>query len=1120
MFRSWGSSIVRLNLGVRRCFKRSVSEVDRLNSVGDSRRSLHVPRNINPAVLSTDCIAFLKELNTRCKNNHTECLAKREVVFNAGVYGYREDTKAIRDGVWIANTIPDDLKRRHVEITGPGNDAKMVINALNTDADGYMLDLEDSMVPSWNNVMDAHANIIDAVRGKLTAKRPYYEATPLELSPTELNPKTSVRPAFLSNTRVKEYSITNRRLPTFFVRVRGIHMFEDNVLDNNFQPIPATIFDIGTHLYHNAKYMTSRDSFMRGPYLYVPKMESYEDALFINKVITEAEHMLNLTDSPTKVTALVETYPAIFQMNEIIYALKDRIVGLNCGRWDYLFSMIKCLGNRIVLPDKNLLTMDKPFLKSYVKQIVATSHSRNIHAIGGMSAVIPTKNESHNTDIIKSVLGDKLSEIERGCDGAWVAHPALIQPVKELFANKLNSNNQFQNVSKEPEYICLSEDDMSDMSSFEHKFSDDMLRKNVNISLQYISAWLSGNGAVGLNNMMEDLATAEISINQIKQLLSAGQSITDYKNNIQYTLTPPLLNALLNEEYQKFIHENQVKYSSKYYGSAKLILEDYIYGNYKFLPLIASKYLQHSNTFRGIQYDDALLKKLGGSLGYLSGVDLTKHRGEYLNRILYDGSNRPYKFLGTTNGVAAVNVVAGGNGTVGPYAGGWQTNAMKNRLGMLLPDTLHVSPEEVAVCAQEINNHLTKADCIQHLHTCKTNKPPIINYHDIALLADMEQGWNTPEKIRISVKLAIENGVNVIHIEDQGEKKRCGHLGDKELNVYEDYALILRAANLAAQEVLGKEQADKQWVRFVARTDAYSAKRIVNSSNLYNPSHDEHKFIDWNRGPTPDGKYLYLKQGVNSETGRTWGMDLSIERGIKVVDQGLASHVWMETPNADLDVAREYLINVNRVLIKKGKRAQGLYNHSPSFDWDVKFSADAIPLATDLVNKLHGLTSDITHAYIHELLCKHGSDVKGDHIFGQNAINQILIACKEEVDYERLKHRLGEIIVDERLNNFSKMLSSFGFNMHLITLPEFHITAFNMHKLSKEFIDNGINAFVKHTQRPERLLSEIDPTFTYYKHQTATGTGVEAAFSEAVGSTNVNILADSTESDDIKLRKK
>ena len=378
---------------------------------------------------------------------------------------------------------------------------------------------------------------------------------------------------------------------------------------------------------------------------------------------------------------------------------------------------------------------------------------------------------------------------------------------------------------------------------------------------------------------------------------------------------------------------NEVGYATKYYDTAKKILIDYIHNDYRYLSQVADKYIYNINVFKGIKFTEDTLNKLSGSKGYMSGIELTKHRGNYLN-YFFKKNNLAYKFLGTSNGISAVNVVAGGKGIVGPYAGGWQTNAMKNRLGMLLPDTLHVSPEEAANCAEEINNHLYKADCIQHIQ--KINNPKFNgnnNYYDLALLADMEQGWNTPEKIRISVKRAIENGINVIHIEDQGEKKRCGHLGDKELNTYEDYALILKSANLAAQELLGSEQADEQWVKIVARTDAYSAKRIVNSANLYDKNNVENKFIDWEKGTTPDGKYLYLKQGINPETGRTWGMDLSIERGIKVVNEGLASHVWMETPNADLSVAKEYLTTVNKELFKYDKRAYGLYNHSPSFDW-------------------------------------------------------------------------------------------------------------------------------------------------------------------------------------------
>jgi isocitrate lyase len=568
------------------------------------------------------------------------------------------------------------------------------------------------------------------------------------------------------------------------------------------------------------------------------------------------------------------------------------------------------------------------------------------------------------------------------------------------------------------------------------------------------------------------------------------------------------------------------------------------------------------------------LDLLGGSHKYLSGVELTKHRGDFLNRFLYDDHNDAYKFLGTSNGVSAVNVVAGGKGKVGPYSGGWQANAMKNRLNMNLPDTLHVSVEDVSVCAEEFNYHLEKADQVQHIN--KANNPDFpdcVNYYDVAVLADLEQGWSIPEKTRIAVKKAIQSGVNVIHIEDQGVAKRCGHLGDKELATYEDYAVIMRSANLAAQELLGPEQAQKQWVRFVARTDAYSAKRIHNSDLLNDKNNPEHKFIDWDRGASLDGKYLFLKQGTNPETGNIWGHDLSILRSTRIVDDGLASHVWMETPDADLHVAKNYLTTVNKNLNKKGKRAYGLYNHSPSFDWDVKFFQEAEPMAHDIckyveneaLDYANSMTEPSNFITMNRLLEKgyrqslesivgtflehEGEKVQGDHLFSEENIQKI---TQHTIDHlrgekkwknrvEKLKNKsdsfigksinktldddvydpivkITEIIVDQRLSNFSSQLASFGFNMHLITLPEFHVTAFNMHKLAKNFPSMGINAFVRDTQRPERIYSTIEPTYTYYKHQSATGTGVEAAFNTAVGSADVNTLSDSTEADDMKKR--
>ena len=436
-------------------------------------------------------------------------------------------------------------------------------------------------------------------------------------------------------------------------------------------------------------------------------------------------------------------------------------------------------------------------------------------------------------------------------------------------------------------------------------------------------------------------------------------------------------------------------YANKHFYDAKDILKEYIVGDYKFLPDVGTKYLNMENNFKSITWDKDTYHRISGSKGYLSGIELTKHRGNYLNKFLYEDKNPSYKFLGTSNGVSAVNVVAGGSGKVGPYAGGWQTNAMKNRLGMLLPDTLHVSPEEAANCAEEINNHLHRADAVQHIQKLDNPEMRTNNYYDLALLADMEQGWNTPEKTRISVIKAIQNGINVIHIEDQGEKKRCGHLGDKELNIYDDYALILRSANLAAQELLGLEQAEKHWVRFVARTDAYSAKRIVNSNKLYDESNPEHKFVDWEKGPTPDGKYLYLKQGINPETGRRWGLDLSIERCARVVDDGLASHVWMETPDADLHVAKDFLINVNKILAKKGKKAYGLYNHSPSFDWDVKFFAEADDLSTKIINQFCKSDTELTLDNLKKFILDNGDHIKGDHLFTNENLKKLLINCKD-----------------------------------------------------------------------------------------------------------------------------
>lgn len=1090
-----------------------------------SFRNIHYLRKTSniDKILTPECLNFVNELYKSNIDNYNECVELRKKMNQDKKYGFREDTAHIRESNWKVNTLPIRLQKRHVEITGPGNNAKMIINAFNTNANGYMLDLEDSMSPTWYNVINAHHNIKQAIRGELFDYK-YDEKGNL----------------------VKKYEILQRDAqPTFFTRVRGLHMKEENVIvDGN--TVPASMFDIGTYMFHNANYLVENN---KGPYLYIPKLELYEEAKLVNDLLVQTQNNLSIPVGTAKVTCLIETYPAIFQTEEIIYALKDHISALNCGRWDYIFSMIKSSKKGEVLPYRNELHMNQPFLQAYVSQIVKSCHKRGILAIGGMSAFIPGNDKTKNEEVLKKIILDKELEINRGCDGAWVAHPNLVDPVKKLFEDKLRQDNQIIFTPKQ-------EITHKDLSPKVKNFIilDSELRENINISLQYISAWLSGNGAVALNGMMEDLATSELSIFQIKQWYDNEEDIlSDSKG---FKLNKETFEKVLEEEYLKMICNNEVNYANRNFELSKQIIKEYVYNDHRFLPDVANKYLNIDNGFKGIRWSNDVYNKISGSKGYLSGVELTKYRGEYLNKFLYEDNQPAYKFLGTTNGVSAVNVVAGGNGKVGPYAGGWQHNAMGNRLNMCLPDTLHVAPEESANCAMQINNHLHRADAVQHI--LKTDNPSMktVEYYDMAMLCDLEQGWNTPEKTRIATLLAIQNGINVIHIEDQGEKKRCGHLGDKELNSYDDYAIILRSANLAAQELLGPEQADRQWVRFVARTDALSAKRIHYSHKLTNPANPEHKFIDWNAGPTPDGKYLYLKQGINEETGNPWGLDLSIYRGARIVDEGLASHIWMETPDADLHIAKKYMDGVNAILRPKGKKAYSLYNHSPSFDWDIKFFKEAEKLTNKMISWNENLIKQnvqLTIDHLKEFLIKEGDFVQGDHLFTKDELHNIMLCINdlnqkegkwtENLDahskhiypsfqtnqinhYITNQKKMGysperiisDIIVERRLKNFGNQLSTFGCNMHLITLPEFHVTAYNMHILSNDFSVNGINAFVKNVQRPERLHNLNDHTYTYYKHQTATGTGGEAAFNSVVGSYDVNTLSDSTEQDDIKKR--
>lgn len=449
---------------------------------------------------------------------------------------------------WTGPSIPKDLKQRHIELTGPAGNANMVYNSFNCGADCYMADLEDSLSPNLKNLLESQYNLFLANRGLLTkGDKPF--------------PKTNT---------------------TLLVRPRGLHLPENHFLLNN-EPIPASLVDFSLYFFHNARCLIDKGS---APYFYLPKLEHWQEAKWWSNVFKSAEAELSIKQGSIRSTVLLETLPAAFQMEGIIYALKDYIAGLNCGRGDYIFSFIKTLNNdqTKVLPDRKHVTMESPFMQAYAQLLVQTCHKRKVHAMGGMSANVPMripndadestklKLEAINIDIIKKITIDKRNEAKIGFDGAWAAHPDLVPVLQDVFKKELMGEENQINTNPGIDKEIYANDLLKvtkDMQSFSKK-TEEGLRSNISAVLQYTIAWLNGHGAVGIGydpdgtniftqRFMEDLATAEISRAQIYQIRShdlnlANQNDAPQKINI-------IFDRILNEEMRKIMdNEETVKF--------------------------------------------------------------------------------------------------------------------------------------------------------------------------------------------------------------------------------------------------------------------------------------------------------------------------------------------------------------------------------------------------------------------------------------------------------------------------------------------------------------------------------------------------------------------------------
>ncbi len=508
-------------------------------------------------ILTPEALGLVARLARACEDRRHELLAARAARQRRITDGERPDflsqTRAIREATWTVAPIPKDLLDRRVEITGPV-DRKMIINALNSGARVFMADFEDSHAPTWRGTLEGQANLYDAVRGTIDYESP----------------------------EGKRYALGDS-VATLMVRPRGWHLDEKHVRVDG-RPVSASLFDFALFFFHNAEALIRRGT---GPYFYLPKMESHLEARLWNEVFVLAQDALGIPRGTIRATALVETILAAFEMHEILWELRDHSAGLNCGRWDYIFSFIKKFRTdpAFLMPDRAAVTMDRPFLKAYVDLLIQTCHRRHIHAMGGMAAQIPIKNDPEaNTAAIAKVTQDKLREVNAGHDGTWVAHPGLVPVARGVFDARMAASHQLQ-VARDDVRVAAA--DLLAVPDGAITFQG--LRTNIDVGIQYLEAWLRGTGCVPIYNLMEDAATAEISRTQVWQWIRHGAKLADGRR-----VTTELVRQTMADELDK-LHEQlgPDRYDSGKFDLASTLFDRMMTGTDfpEFLTTIAYDYI-------------------------------------------------------------------------------------------------------------------------------------------------------------------------------------------------------------------------------------------------------------------------------------------------------------------------------------------------------------------------------------------------------------------------------------------------------------------------------------------------------------------------------------------------
>lgn len=836
-------------------------------------------------ILTPDALRFLADLVRRFDWRREELLERRRELQKRWDDGWRPsflaETAFLREADWKVAPLPPDLLDRRVEITGPV-DRKMIINALNSGARVFMADFEDANAPTWENVLAGQVNLYDAIRRTIR-----YTA-----------PETG-----------REYVLGDSPA-VLMVRPRGLHLPEVHVQVDG-RPVAGAWFDFALYFFHNAKELLARGS---GPYFYLPKIESHLEARLWNDVFLRAQELLGIPRGTIKATVLIETLPAAFEMDEILYELREHSAGLNCGRWDYIFSFIKKQRNdpKAVLPDRSLVTMDKGFLKAYVQRLVQVCHRRGVHAMGGMAAQIPVRDDPEaNEAALAKVREDKLREVREGHDGTWVAHPGLVPVAMEVFNAHLKGPHQI-GVGRED--VQVTEADLLRVP--EGPRTETGVRHNIRVAIRYLESWLRGQGCVPIDHLMEDAATAEICRAQLWQWVHHGATVEGIGS-----LTPARFRRILDEEMRRLEESLGTEaWGSGKYVQARGLLERLVTATEfeEFLTLPAYEALVGREVLRATPapetadgaespapwhpdprrwegivrpYTRAEVERLRGSLPIEH--TLARHGALRLWELFQTTPFVPS--LGALTGNQAVQMVKGGLEAI--YVSGWQVAADMNTAGQTYPDQSLYPADSVPALVRRINRALQRADQIE-----RSEGRADRNWY-APIVADAEAGFGGPLNAFELMKAMIEAGAAAVHFEDQlASEKKCGHMGGKVLIPTAQFIRTLIAARLAA-DVAGVPTI------LIARTDAHSARLILSDADPY-----DDPFIIRER--SPEGFW-----GIRS------GIECAIHRALAYAPY--ADMLWCETSTPDLTEARQFAEGVHRKF--PGKMLA--YNCSPSFNW-------------------------------------------------------------------------------------------------------------------------------------------------------------------------------------------